>query len=108
MLWESWKEPWRVLKCAYCWWAGSDGLQQCSFNYPVVNPFAQRVIPNRGLSNMTPAMRRDFDRLLQPVRTAIAAVAEQTEDSTLPQAHRDRIRALKAAVDSLVARFDSH
>ncbi|KUM55626.1 hypothetical protein ACN42_g11623 [Penicillium freii] len=94
--------------CANCWWAGSNGHQQCSFNYPVVNPFAARVIPNRGLSNMTPAMRGDFDRLLRPVRTATAALAEQAEDGTLPQAHRDSIRALKAAVDSLVARFGGH
>lgn len=57
---------------------------------------------------MTPAMRRDFDRPLQPVWTATATVAEQAEGSTLPQAHRDRIRCLKATVDSLVARFGSH
>ncbi|KAJ5507854.1 hypothetical protein N7527_009997 [Penicillium freii] len=83
--------------CANCWWAGSNGHQQCSFNYPVVNPFAARVIPNRGLSNMN-------TRYAWRLRSSFTT----PEDGTLPQAHRDSIRALKAAVDSLVARFGGH
>ncbi|KAJ6150437.1 Protein of unknown function DUF3716 [Penicillium samsonianum] len=50
--------------CANCWWASTNRNQRCSFAIRGTVAYQQQVLPNRGISNMSPAMREDFCQLL--------------------------------------------
>ncbi|KAJ5365532.1 hypothetical protein N7517_008418 [Penicillium concentricum] len=88
--------------CVSCWWQSSHrSYEPCSFNHCA----RKRIERRTGFFILTPAMCRELDSLLEAIRLKTAAVTREIRNEALPQPIWQKLRALQAAIDTLLVRL---